>query len=80
MGCAKKSYLKWDHASNDADALDMKFSKPFEVYHCRACGAFHVGSAKRRKSRPRERRSRKDKGDDASEKHRRLIVHPLDAL
>lgn len=41
--CYKKRYIAWLHAKNDAKALRRKHARA-QVYYCRKCQAWHVGT------------------------------------
>lgn len=44
IACGKKNYASWNHASHDAKAMRRKGLRE-EVYYCRRCQSFHVGTS-----------------------------------
>lgn len=46
MACGKKLYHSWKHATYDAKEMRKKGLRE-EVYYCRRCQSFHVGTSLR---------------------------------
>jgi hypothetical protein len=40
----KKRYTSFGHAKNDARAIRWKTHQHIDVFHCRLCHGFHLGS------------------------------------
>lgn len=72
----KNEYDSRDHALSDAGQMGRKHGRPFSVYWCRPCGAFHVGSVDVDGRRMRKTMRKAEKA--ARARRRRMTVKLVD--